>query len=121
MDNNNIERNPSGIQPGEACYGVYLPAFTPEIMLNPIPGSKNIFKGQAMSSYDCRSKGGDDPAAMFLPDEPFPGTDVMSGMYDLYRWAIRKTESEAKTLRDDLARKMAMAYSFEIGELLGCI
>lgn len=115
-----IKRNPSGIEPGETCYGIYLPAFTPEALLKPIPGSKDVFAGKAMGSYDCRPKNGDDPAAMFLPDSPFEGTDIMGGTYGLYNWVLARSRAEALATRSVLARKAADAYEAELEELRGC-
>lgn len=116
-----IESNPSGIQPGETCYGIYLPAFTPEAMLKPMPGSKDVIPGKAVSSYDCRPKNGDGPAAMFLPDSPFPDTDIMGATYDLCNWAISRSRTEALASRAALAKKAMLDYSAEMGLLKDCI
>lgn len=121
MEHKDIARNPSNIQPGETCYGIYLPAFTPKAMLEPVPGSKEVVQGKAMSSYDCHSADGDNPTAMFLPDEPFENTDAMGSMYGLYNWIIVRSRAEALAVRSSLAKEALVAYAAEQEALSACL
>ena len=68
----------AGRRPGENCYALYLPAYTPAAMLSPIPMSKKILRGKAMADYDDQpvDPGAGQPVAYFMPCEPFENTAI---------------------------------------------
>ena len=112
------ERNPRGLKDGDACYGVFLPAFLPgSDILDESPEKGGIIHGKAVTSYDHMPVGGRDDAVNFLPDEPFAGTSPMDAMYDLSNWAIFPSRPEAMAKRALLSKALAEALQARIDRL----
>lgn len=101
-------------------YGLYLPAYTPENMISPVPGALAVIPGEAVPDYACQILTGDDPAAYFMPDEKLDGTDLMSGLYALRNWALYPSRVEALAARSELIRGAIGRYEAEI-RLLGSL
>lgn len=102
------------------CYGLYLPAYTPENMISPIPGALAVIPGEAVPDYACNTGTGNDPAVYFMPDEKFDGTDLTSDLYALRNWALYPSRVEALAARSELAHAAVGRYKAEIS-LLGSL
>lgn len=112
-------KNPAKIKPGENCYALYLPAYTPAAMLSPIPMSKKILRGKAMPDYDDHpaDPGAGQPVAYFMPCEPFENTTLDSDIYRIKNWRLFTSEIEAKLAQVTLAKTAIRAYESEIAAL----
>lgn len=96
------------------CYGLYLPAYTPENMIAPVPGALAVMPGEAVPDYACQPMAGNGLAAYFMPDEKFEGTDRASGLYALRHWALFRSRPEALAARAALIRDAIAKYEAEI-------
>lgn len=102
------------------CYGLYLPAYTPENMISPVPGALAVIPGEAVPDYARQIVTGDDPAAYFMPDEKLEGTDLTSGLYALRNWDLYSSRVEALAARSELIHGAVGRYEAEI-RLLGSL
>lgn len=112
-----IARNPDGLKPGEACFGVCLPSFQPRAGDATVPGSREIIPGKAMGDYACKPLDGDGPAVYFMPDAPLENTRVDSPFYLLYNWAVFRSRPEAMAARAMLAKDAIAAHRSAIEAL----
>lgn len=90
--------NPMGLRAGDECYAVYVPAFRPgHEQLDGVHDA--IVHGTVASSYNDNPVGGTDEPENLVPDEPFPGTDLMAAIYGLPFWAVFPDLQSAKDFR----------------------
>lgn len=112
------DNNPMGLRDGDACYGVFLPAFSPgSALLDGSPAYGEIVHGKAATSYDSMPVGGRDDAVNFMPDEPFEGTSLMDATYDLSNWAIFPSRPDAMAKRALLSKALAETLQARIDRL----
>lgn len=102
---------------GDACYGVYMPAFGPGALELSIPGCQNIIHGTLQSSYFSNPIGGTKVPANFQPDELLPGTAYDGACYGLEKWFVCRSRPQAMAARALLAGQAIEARKREIAGL----
>lgn len=104
-DNMLKANNPSNIRAGEECWAVYRPAFHPRTMEMETSGCTEIIHGRLERDYAEKPVGEDVRGPMyFMPDEPLPGTDLISEFYLLANWMAFRSRAEALAGRAMLAK-----------------
>lgn len=99
-----MDNNPEKLRAGDACYGVYMPAFDATAPERSLPGCTQVIPGTLQASYLSNPSGGTSEPANFLPDDLLPGTRYDGACYDLPKWFVCRTRAAAMAARASFAK-----------------
>lgn len=96
-----IEKNPERLKPGDACWGIYVPAFTGLTPDWGVSCNTGTIHGTLQASYDNKRVDGvgDDVPAHFMPDKLLDGTAYDWPMYDVGNWFVSTDVDRVNDMR----------------------